>query len=102
MHIFYLVHVSQLLSQCLMIMRKLHFCSIGIRSGVINKVQMCCGLDDDLSFSLFFKMDQAQIKIIFWDHFVSNFNSNDFCCFHFLHPCCNCAKLPHPCNYNSL
>ena len=51
----------------------------------------------DLSQSL--QTIKSKLKKYFWNHFVTNFDNNDFCTFHFHCPCTRCLKTAAPTNY---
>ena len=41
------------------------------------------------------------IRKFMWSHFMSNFNSDNPCTFHFLCPCSKCTNISHPPNLNN-
>jgi len=43
-----------------------------------------------------------KLKNYFWDHFINNFDSNNFCTYHYLCSCYRCTKIPAPTNYSFL
>jgi len=43
-----------------------------------------------------------KLKNYFWNHFINNFDSNNFCTYHYLCPCSRCTKIPAPTNYTFL
>ena len=54
----------------------------------------------DLSHSL--PTIKYKLKNYFWNHFIKNFDSNNFCTFYYLCPCSKCMKTPAPTNYSLL
>ena len=54
----------------------------------------------DLSCSL--AVIKFKLKAYFWDYFVTNFDSNILCTYHYLCPCCKCSKTLAFINFNSL
>ena len=45
---------------------------------------------------------KLKLKKYFWNHFINNFDSNNFCTFYYLCPCHKCTKTPAPTNYCTL
>ena len=43
-----------------------------------------------------------KLKNYFWNHFIKNFDSNNFCTFYYLCPCSKGMKTPAPTNYSLL
>ena len=54
----------------------------------------------DCSFP--FNIIKKKLMSFLWNHFVTNFDSNNNCTFHFLCPCCKCIKLPKHFNFTKL
>ena len=44
-----------------------------------------------IDLSLSFYSIKRTLKQFFWDHFVNNFNSSNYCSFHYLCPCYKCV-----------
>ena len=51
----------------------------------------------DLSYSL--PTIKFKLKNYFWNHFIKNFDSNNFCTFYYLCACSKCMKTPAPTNF---
>ena len=49
----------------------------------------------DLSYPL--TTIKFKLKNYFWNHFIDNFDSNNFCTFYYLCPCFKCMKTPANC-----
>ena len=47
-----------------------------------------------LDTSLSIPSIRARLRKHFWNHFVTNFDPNNLCSYHYLCPCLNCSKLP--------
>ena len=47
----------------------------------------------DLSLSISTK---KRIYRFLWEHFLTNFNSDNPCTYHFVCPCSRCSSIPHP------
>ena len=43
---------------------------------------------------------KSKLRAYFWDHFMSNFNSNNLCTYHYLCPCPKCSQLPVKMHFN--
>ena len=37
---------------------------------------------------------KSKLRRFFWNHFITNFDSNKVCIYHYLRPSFNCSKLP--------
>ena len=49
-----------------------------------------------IDLSLSFYSIKRTLKQFFWDHFVNNFNSSNYCSFHYLCPCYKCVDARQP------
>ena len=47
-----------------------------------------------LDTSLSIPSIRARLRQHFWNHFVTNFDPNNLCSYHYLCPCLNCSKFP--------
>ena len=45
---------------------------------------------------------KSKLKNYFWNHFIDNFDSNNFCTFYYLCPCYKYINTPSPTNYCTL
>jgi len=54
----------------------------------------------DLSKSI--ALINFKLKNYFREHFINNFDSDNFCTYHTLCPCFRCTKIPAPTNYSFL
>ena len=43
---------------------------------------------------------KSKLRAYFWDHFMSTFNSNNLCTYHYLCPCPKCSQLPVKMHFN--
>ena len=43
---------------------------------------------------------KSKLRAYFWDHFTTNFNSNNLCTYHYLCPCPKCSQLPVKMHFN--
>ena len=43
---------------------------------------------------------RSKLQHFFWNHFISNFDSNNICTYHYLCPCRSCSMLPISLHFN--
>ena len=55
-------------------------------------------IDIDLSIPTI----KQKLKSFLWNHFITNFNPNQPCTWHYVCPCSNCITLPIPHNFSTL
>ena len=73
-----------------------HSKSVHARHFYFNRLPRLWNVLPPIDISLSLKTITSQLKSIFWSHFISHFDSDAPCTFHYLCPCNRCSYLPHP------
>ena len=64
------------------------------RNFYFNRIPRLWNSLPTLDINLPLSVIKSGIRQFFWNHFVSNFDSNNVCTYHYLCPCVKCSKLP--------
>ena len=64
------------------------------RNFYFNRIPRLWNSLPTLDINLPLSVIKSGIRQFFWNHFVSNFDSNNVCTYHYLCPCLKCSKLP--------
>ena len=65
-----------------------------ISNSYFNRIPRLWNSLPPLDITLSLPAIKSTIRDLFWNHFISNFNPDNVCSYHYLCPCNSCSKLP--------
>ena len=65
-----------------------------ISNSYFNRIPRLWNSLPPLDITLSLSAIKSTIRDLFWNHFISNFNPDNVCSYHYLCPCNSCSKLP--------
>ena len=77
------------------------FCSNKIQSNsYFNRIPRLWNSLPSFDIDLPLSTIRSKLRKYFWDHFMTNFDPNNECSFHYQCPCFKCSKLPIDMHFN--